>query len=208
MKLIPGVALVCLLCSLADAQQGDRKVYTLRGTVEEVNASTKKLKVANEPIPGGMGAMSMSYSVDKPDTLTRLKPGDRISAKFREGDLTLYEIEVMEPKAASGQEQGLGLAELERMALAGNPTLAQAQANSRVAAGQARQAGLYPNPTVGYYGDEIRGGYSGGGKQGGFVSQTIVTGGKLGAARRVAESRGRQIETTGEMQRLRILNNV
>ena len=58
--------------------------------------------------------------------------------------------------------------------------------NSRARRTGARQAGLYPNPTVGYYGDEIRGGYSGGGKQGGFISQTIVTGGKLRAARRVA----------------------
>ena len=98
------------------------------------------------------------------------------------------------------------LEDLERIALAGNPTLAQVQANVRVAAGQARQAGLYPNPTIGYYGDEIRGGYSGGGKQGGYISQTIVTAGKLGAARRVAELTAREAETSGEMsQRLRIL---
>jgi cobalt-zinc-cadmium efflux system outer membrane protein len=38
---------------------------------------------------------------------------------------------------------------------------------------------------VGYTGDEIRGGSTGGGKQGFFVGQTVVTGGKLGAARRV-----------------------
>jgi outer membrane protein, heavy metal efflux system len=65
-----------------------------------------------------------------------------------------------------------------------------------------------PNPTVGYYGDEIRGGFVGGGKQGGFVSQTIVLGGKLGAARRVAELHASQVETSGQAQRLRILNNV
>ena len=78
----------------------------------------------------------------------------------------------------------------------------------RVAAGLTRQASLYPNPIVGYYGDEIRGGYSGGGKQGGFVSQTIVLGGKLRAARRVAELEASQIETSGQVQRLRIQNNV
>jgi outer membrane protein, heavy metal efflux system len=94
------------------------------------------------------------------------------------------------------------------MALASNPTVAQVQANMRVAAGLARQAGLYPNPTVGYYGDEIRGGFSRGGKQGGFVSQTIVTGGKLRAARRVAELQANEIETGGQVQRQRILNNV
>lgn len=54
----------------------------------------------------------------------------------------------------------------------------------------------------------MRGGYSGGGKQGGFISQTIVTGGKLRAARRVADLLTKEAETSGEVQRLRILNNV
>src|SRR5260370_4015252 len=94
------------------------------------------------------------------------------------------------------------------MALGSNPAIAQVQANVRVSAGLARQAGLYPNPTLGYYADEVRGGYPGGGKQGGFISQTIVTGGKLRAARRVAELLTQEAETAGEMQRLRILNNV
>jgi cobalt-zinc-cadmium efflux system outer membrane protein len=102
----------------------------------------------------------------------------------------------------------LRLEELEQMALANNPTAAQVQASLRAATALTRQAGLYPNPTVGYYGDEIRGGYNGGGKQGGFVSQTIVMGGKLRAARRVAELEANEIETSGEIQRLRIANNV
>ena len=46
---------------------------------------------------------------------------------------------------------------------------------------------LYPNPTVGYTGDEIRGGSVGGGKQGFFVQQTIVTGGKLAQPRRLRQ---------------------
>jgi cobalt-zinc-cadmium efflux system outer membrane protein len=109
---------------------------------------------------------------------------------------------------AGAQQSSMRLEELEQMALANNPTAAQAQANSRVAAGLVRQAGLYPNPTIGYYGDEIRGGYTGGGKQGGFISQTIVLGGKLAAARRVAELSANEIQTSGEIQRLRIQNNV
>src|SRR6516225_12345671 len=48
----------------------------------------------------------------------------------------------------------------------------------------------------------------GGGKQGGFISQTIVLGGKLGAARRVAQLQANQVETSGQVQRLRILNSV
>jgi cobalt-zinc-cadmium efflux system outer membrane protein len=208
-----GVALMSMLSVLspvAIAQQTDRKSSALRGTVEEVGAATKRLTVANEPISGGMGAMTMSYSVDNVEVLGRVKPGDHITAKMYEGDMTLYDVQVVSSGVGSpqGGPAGMRLEDLELMALAGNPTLAQVQANVRVAAGQARQAGLYPNPIIGYYGDEIRGGYSGGGKQGGYISQTIVTGGKLRAARRVSELMMREAETSGEMQRLRVLNNV
>jgi cobalt-zinc-cadmium efflux system outer membrane protein len=113
-------------------------------------------------------------------------------------------VSVVEAAGASGAR----LEDLEQMALANNPTIAQVEANLRVASGLSRQAGLYPNPTVGYYGDEIRGGSIAGGKQGGFVSQTIVLGGKLRAARRVAELETKEVETGRDLQRLRIQNNV
>jgi cobalt-zinc-cadmium efflux system outer membrane protein len=100
------------------------------------------------------------------------------------------------------------LEDLEQMALVQNPTIAQAEANLRASAALTKQAGLYPNPTVGYYGDEIRGGAINGGKQGGFVSQTIVLGGKLHAARRLADIEASEAATSAGMQRLRIQNNV
>ena len=106
------------------------------------------------------------------------------------------------------QPQGMGLEELEKIALASNPTAAQADANARAASALARQSGLYPNPTVGYYGDEIRGGQYGGGKQGGYFSQTIVTGGKLRAARRVAEAAASESKLAADLQRQRIVSNV
>ncbi len=197
---------VWLIIPLAPAQQSTKKVATLRGTVERVDLEGKSLTVTNEPIPGGMGAMSMRYGVDRAEVLTRVKVGDRITAKTHEGNSTLYDVEVM--SAPNTPSRGMPFEELESMALANNPTIAQAEANLRVASGLARQSGLLPNPTVGYYGDEIRGGYFNGGKQGGFISQTIVTGGKLRAARRVAESLANESKTTGELQRLRIVNNV
>ena len=178
--------------------------------MEGVNKNAKRIGVTNEPIPGGMGAMTMDYSVADQALLSRLKPGDRITAKTYEGDSTLYELQVTSPTVPSQddpEDAGMGIEELERIALANNPTVAQADANLRASAGRARQAGLYPNPTVGYYGDEIRGGYYGGGKQGGFVSQTIVTGGKLRAARRIAELLAQESQTTGSLQRIRIVNN-
>jgi len=204
------LAALCLMMSL-HAQPAGKKAYDFRGKVVEVNTGTKRITVANEPIEGWMGSMTMGYAVDKEEVLSRVKAGDQIAAKVYDGDFTLYDVRVL-PQAAAAVTPAAGswlrLEDLEQMAVASNPTLAQAQANQRAAAGLARQAGLYPNPTVGYYGDEIRGGYIGGGKQGGFISQTIVLGGKLHAARRVAELEVSEVETSAQAQRVRILNNV
>ena len=204
-------SLTILSGTFLSAQQPAKKEFTLRGRVEQVDTAAKRLTVANEPVEGWMGAMTMAYDVSNEDVLAKLKPGDQITAKVYQGDFTLYDVRVVGPGAAprsAAQPPGLSLEDLEQLALANNPTLAQVQANLRAASGLATQAGLYPNPTVGYYGDEIRGGYSGGGKQGAFVSQTIVLGGKLGAAKRVAQLRAQEIEISGEAQRVRILNNV
>lgn len=108
--------------------------------------------------------------------------------------------------AATGP--GLTLEQLQQIALANNPTLAQAQAGVRAAAGRTRQAGLWPNPTVGYTGEEIRGGSYGGGQQGAFVQQNIILGGKLGLDKRIFAVEGRQAETEADEQRLRVENGV
>lgn len=72
----------------------------------------------------------------------------------------------------------LSLPDLEALARTHNPTLVQAHAQVEAARGRAVQAGLYPNPTAGYYGQQI-GNQGTAGQQGAFVSQMIVTGGKL-----------------------------
>lgn len=102
----------------------------------------------------------------------------------------------------------LTLATLEEMATANNPTLKQAEAEIRAAEGRKKQAGLYPNPTAGYLGEQIRGGSFGGGEQGFFVQQEIVLGGKLGLSRNVFEQERQQTLAEAQEQRLRVLNNV
>ena len=85
-----------------------------------------------------------------------------------------------------------------------NPTLRQAEAGIRSARARTQQAALYPNPTVGYAGDEIRGGESHGGKQGVFLEQTIVTGGKLTRARDVFAKEVQLAEIEAEEQKIRV----
>jgi len=111
-------------------------------------------------------------------------------------------------QAPAPDQKTITLEELQQMALQNNPTLAQATANIRAAEGRKQQSGLYPNPTVGYQGEEIRGGSFRGGEQGFFVQQNIVTAGKLGLNRNIFEQEKRQAETEADEQKLRVATNV
>src|SRR5437870_2601130 len=100
------------------------------------------------------------------------------------------------------------LEELEQMALKGNPTLLQAATEIRSATGRKLQSSLWPNPTAGYTGEEIRGGSFGGGEQGFFVQQDVILGGKLGLNRKIFAQEVRQAEAENDEQRLRVTNAV
>jgi outer membrane protein, heavy metal efflux system len=102
----------------------------------------------------------------------------------------------------------LKLEDFLTMADGNNPTLQQAAALLRRSQGNAKQAALYPNPTVGYEGDQIRGGSYGGGEQGGFIAQTIVLGGKLNLRRNIYEQQQQSDKIAIESQRLRVHNDV
>jgi len=107
------------------------------------------------------------------------------------------------------QGRGLTLAELERMAMAASPALAQSQSEVRAAAGRALQAGAYPNPVVGASGDHVAGGpVLRGGDLGGFVEQRVVMAGKLGLSRRAAEQSGVAASHLQEAERLRALTTI
>lgn len=125
-----------------------------------------------------------------------------------EHQMTMRTVEPVYPRMGKAQEQAKGplmtLTSLQQLAAQSNPTLRQAEAEIRAAKARQQQAGLYPNPTVGYTGDEIRGGSVGGGKQGFFVSQPIVTAGKLGKNRKIFGQEIRLAEVEAEEQKMRI----
>ena len=106
-------------------------------------------------------------------------------------------------------QSALSLADLEKMALESNPTIGQAQADVKAAAGRAQQAGLYPNPTVSAVGDQIaRGPVIRGGEFGGSFQQRIVTAGKLSLSKQVAEQERAVTEQAAAAQNQRVLNAV
>lgn len=101
------------------------------------------------------------------------------------------------------------LQELESMAAERNPTLAQAAASIRAAEGRRRQAGAFPNPIVGYFGEELSFRAAGETSENGvFVEQTIPLGGKLGKAKRVFARERDQAVIIAEAQRTRVLNSI
>jgi outer membrane protein, heavy metal efflux system len=125
-----------------------------------------------------------------------------------QGHGNMQAVQLMYPRMGRAQEQARGalfrLDDAQRLAKESNPTLRQAEAEIRAAKARGEQAGLYPNPTVGYTGDEIRGGAVNGGKQGFFVQQNIVTGGKLQKARDVFSKETRIAEIEAEEQKVRV----
>src|ERR1700681_3419329 len=106
------------------------------------------------------------------------------------------------------EQKTITLEELQQMALQNNPTFAQSAANIQAAEGRKKQSGLYPNLTVGYQGEQIRGGSFHGGEQGVFVQQDIVLGGKLGLNRKIFDQELKQAETEAEEQKVRVVTNV
>lgn len=102
----------------------------------------------------------------------------------------------------------LTLEALQQMALDRNPTLVQAAAQVRISRGKAMQAGLYPNPTVGYTAEQIGADGTAGELQGGFVQQEIVTRGKLGLSRAKFQQEVVQAEAQFEAQQFRIITSV
>jgi cobalt-zinc-cadmium efflux system outer membrane protein len=103
----------------------------------------------------------------------------------------------------------LTLQQLEEMALANNPTMRQAEAGVEAARGRSRQAGAWPNPVIGYIGEEISpGDIIRWGEHGAFVEQTIVLGGKLRLNRAVFEREIARAESLVDVQQQRVLTSV
>ena len=86
-------------------QQDTRKSHDFRGDVETVDVSAKTLTVKGDKVDGWMGAMTMTYHVDRPDVLTQVTKGDRITATVYDGDFTtLHGVRVSAEKPAASEE--------------------------------------------------------------------------------------------------------
>jgi Cu/Ag efflux protein CusF len=97
------LALTGLVAASAYAQDTAKgKGMMFHGKVEAV--TDKGLTVNGEKVEGWMDAMTMSYPVDKPEVLKKVKVGDTIMATVYKGDTKLYNVEVM-PKTGGQKSQ-------------------------------------------------------------------------------------------------------
>ncbi|WP_460165882.1 TolC family protein [Thermostilla marina] len=130
------------------------------------------------------------------------------TAAPQDGVVVVYDAPTTQ--AAEQPEQAdavLRIAELHRRALQNNPTLVQATRKIAALRARAYQAGLPPNPQVGYSAEEI-GDEGGAGLQGAVFSQQLLTGGKLSARKRVYLKAVEQAVQEYELQRRRVENDV
>lgn len=102
----------------------------------------------------------------------------------------------------------LTLEAVEQLAIANNPTLLQAQAQVDGTLGKALQAGLWPNPVLGYEAEQIGIDGTPGEFQGGFIRQEIVTARKRRVSREKYLARARAAEFVAVAQQQRVLNDL
>lgn len=122
---------------------------------------------------------------------------------------TLSFSELISTEAGSTQLDGeiaFTLAEIEQIALNRNPTLAAAEAAAGKAAGLRRQVGTRPNPTLGYFGQQIADQNTD--QHGIFLEQEFVRGNKLALNRQVLGHTLSAQRWETETQRYRVLTDI
>jgi cobalt-zinc-cadmium efflux system outer membrane protein len=176
------------------------------------------------PAQGNIPAERESQSMQRSEQEQRNQSQQRPGAASDSGSLSHDTMTVQEPENP-GHHTGenlpapellrevakrtpLALQRFEEWAEHANPTLQQAQAFVRRSEQQGRQAGLYPNPTIAYDGEHIRGGSYGGGEQGAYVQQTVVLGGKLGLRRNIYQQQAQADKIRVDEQDYRVRNAV
>jgi cobalt-zinc-cadmium efflux system outer membrane protein len=128
--------------------------------------------------------------------------------------LTLFTAIALLPASSIAQEpaaaaRAVTLTELEELALQNHPATVASAAGVTAARERARQSAAWPNPIVGYSGEEVTAGApEKRGQHGFFVEQTIPLGGKLQLSRSALEKSVQQTEAARDLQRLRILSSV
>jgi hypothetical protein len=100
-RIVLWVTILCLLSAGANGKQAakkGKKEFAFAGKIQAVDQKAKTVVVTNERIPGWSFSTTKAYTVDNPEVLQNVTPGDRVTAKVYEGDLkVLYDLRVVPP---------------------------------------------------------------------------------------------------------------
>lgn len=162
------------------------------GRIETIDRPSKGISVR----AADSGVSQASYQAE-----ADLRPADAVSSPERIVAVEPLALPTFEPEACL-----LSLADVEQMAVERHPSLVAAGALVDEAAGQRHQVGLKPNPTVGYFGQQIAD--AGTDQHGIYLEQQFVRGGKLQLNRAVLSQTMSAQSAEVQTQRLRILTDV
>jgi len=141
--------------------------------------------------------------------LARKQPSQSPQSQSNSGERERHQSDENREQQAVITGPALSLEDLERMALQNNPTVAQVEAAIRAAEGRRVQAGLMPNPIIGYSGEELSPRAFGQKSEHYiFAEQEIPLGGKLKKSRDIFAREKAQAQAEAAAQRQRILNAV
>ena len=170
-------------------------------TSEQQNASRGN---ATEPTEALSTVETVAYQDEEGISTTPLLVD---TSEPQTSDATMEVETFPEPGEFSWAGEGLTLESLEDLALQNNPSIRQASAVASKAAGIQTQVGLKPNPTVGYFGEEI-GNEGAGGLHGAYVSQQFVRGDKLAWNQQVIGHDVNSVMWQVEAQRQRVRTDI
>ncbi len=75
-----GLTALGLACNRSRSPEQSAKRYALKGKVVSIDKNAGTANIDNEPIPGFMDSMVMSYDIKPASMLSQLQPGDAITA--------------------------------------------------------------------------------------------------------------------------------
>ena len=191
-------------------RRGYRRIPQLAGTLAVLGLTS----CANfDPGPSSLEPSSLQVRACRPlsraDERTQLVAAEEDAKETTDAEQpkpqsAIAPLPEPEPLAEAGS---LTLDRLEALALENNPTLRQAGLLVRQAEGNWQQVGLYPNPVAGYQSEEVNDDGTLG-KQGVYVSQTIVTADKLELNQAAASWSVEQSRLQADAQRWAVVNGV
>jgi len=190
--LVASIMIGCVSSQSPSVTSSTMPAHALTGSSDHSDASATRPASVDETVPKAGATEFVSCD-------------SHLKSKLVSTQSVLVDSSIDGGKPASSN--GFALDTLIGMALSSNPAIAQAETVAAQAVGVHCQVGLKPNPTVGYFGQEI-GNDGSGGQHGLFASQTIVRGDKLQWNRCVTSHDVNRLNWEAEAQRRRTETDV